>query len=259
MCATQADGKAILSFERQAAAQQQEENAAERVEVGGGAVFPSERELRRPVLGCSQQNTGRGQRAGAACDARESEVGGDDTSAPSLDQDVRRRQVTVHNSSSVCVGERLCDRSHVGDGLAGREREPATRRLREVGAGDVLHDQERLLVVRYVVVDANDVPVRERRKRARFAVEATQLCRIWRDQRAQHLDRDLAVELAVAGAPNDAHTPFADLVEQLVAGGQHRHRRSIASFELSAGSGTATIPHSMASLYRRQPRAVPDT
>ena len=252
MCATQAHRKAILSFERQAAAQQQEENAAERVEVGGGAVFPSERELRRPVLGCSQQYTGRGQRAGAACDAREPEVGGDDTSAPSLDQDVRRRQVTVHNSSSVCVGERLRDRSHVGGGLAGREREPATRRLREVGTVDVLHDQERLLVVRYVVVDANDVPVRERRKRARFAVEAAQLCRIWRDQRAQHLDRDLAVELAVAGAPNDAHTPFADLVEQLVAGGQHRHRRSSAPLELSAGSDTATTPLSMASLYRRR-------
>ena len=31
VCATQAHGKAILSFERQAAAQQQEENAAERV------------------------------------------------------------------------------------------------------------------------------------------------------------------------------------------------------------------------------------
>ncbi len=39
MCATQADGKAILSFERQAAAEQQEENAAERIKVGGGSVF----------------------------------------------------------------------------------------------------------------------------------------------------------------------------------------------------------------------------
>ena len=162
----------------------------------------------------------------------------------------------MHNSSSVCVGKRLRDRFHIGGGLAGREREPATRHLREVGAVDVLHDQERLLVVRYVVVNANDVPVRERRKRARFAMEAAQLCRIWRDQRAQHLDRDLAVEVEVAGAPNDAHTPFADLVEQLVAGGQHRHRRSSAPLELSAGSDTATTPLSMASLYRRQLRAV---
>jgi hypothetical protein len=182
VCATQADCKAILSFERQAAAQQQEENAAERVEVGGGAVFPSERKLRRPVLGCSQQNTGPGQRTGTACDACESEVGGDDTSAPSLDQDVRRRQVTVHNPLSVCVRKCPCDRPHVRGGLARREREPAARCLREIGAGDVLHDQERLLVVRYVVEDANDVPVRERCKRARFAVEAAQLCRIRRDQ-----------------------------------------------------------------------------
>src|SRR5213083_1201120 len=77
---------------------------------------------------------------------------------------------------------------------------------------------------------------------ASLAVEAARLRRISRDRRAQQLDRDLAVELAVTGAPNDAHTAFADLVEQVVAGGHHRHRRSSAPLALSTGSGTATTP-----------------
>src|SRR4029450_11027294 len=75
--------------------------------------------------------------------------------------------------------------------------------------------------------------------------------RVHGDRRAQQLDRNVAVELAVASPPDDAHAAFADLVEQLVAGGQHRHRQSSAPLELSATSGTALTPLSVAPLYRR--------
>ena len=56
----------------------------------------------------------------------------------------------------------------------------------------------------------------ERRKDARFTLEAGQAIAIRADGVRQHLDRDLSSELGVAGAVNLAHSARPDRREDLV-------------------------------------------
>ena len=86
----QPDRQPVVALERGAPRQQPEEQAAERVHVGGGLAVGASCLLGRPVLGCPEQHA-LGRDAGRrACDPREAEVGDDDAPGGALDQDVAR-------------------------------------------------------------------------------------------------------------------------------------------------------------------------
>src|SRR5204863_8799043 len=88
------------------------------------------------------------------------------------------------------------------------------------------------------VVAPGDVRGREPCDRARRGLEAPQVVAVLRHERVQQLDRHVAFELQLAGAPDDAHPAFTDLLEQLVATGQDRHRPPPTPPQLSTRSGT---------------------
>ncbi len=67
-----------------------------------------------------------------------------------------------------------------------------------------------------VVVDRRDVRVRERRGRARLALEAGGV-----GLHAEHLDRDTPAELLVLSEPDGAHRPASQRFEQAVTPGDH--------------------------------------
>ena len=215
--ATQPGREPVVALERQVPAEEQVEDAAERVHVGLRTALAAGRLLGRPVLRRPDQDAHRRERAAAPRDAREAEVGRDDPPGLALDEDVRRRKVAVDDALGVRVGERLAHRPGVGDGLAPRQREPAEGCLGEIAPLHELQDEERLFAGLRVVVDADDALVRQRGQRARLAREPPPLIALHRDERAQHLDRHVTIELRVAGAPDDAHGAFPDLLEQLVA------------------------------------------
>ena len=61
-----------------------------------------------------------------------------------------------------------------------------------------------------------DVRVVQRGERLRFAREPGQAIGVVRKRIRQHLQRDIAIELGVAGAPHLAHSAFADLSRDFV-------------------------------------------
>ena len=170
-------------------------------------------------------------------DPREAEVARQHPAAFALDQDVRGRQVAVDDTSSMRIRQRLRDRSCVRGSLGNRDRQATECRLRQIAAVHVLHHEERLLADADVVEDAHDVVVREARERACLPVEPAPLLRLVGDGRPQQLDRDVALQPVVVGAPDHAHAALADLLEKLVAADQHRCRQTPFSPQHSARPG----------------------
>src|SRR5262249_9790259 len=75
----------------------------------------------------------------------------------------------------------------------------------------------------------------ERGQHLRFAPEPRESIRIGRDRRGEHLQRDVASELAVAGSIDFAHSTCADdgqnLVRAQMGAGLKRHPPSIATYD----------------------------
>ena len=89
--------------------------------------------------------------------------------------------------------------------------QPAGERL----ALHVLHDQERPPVHLAHVVQRADVGMAQARHQLRLAAEALEVLGLL-GVRAQHLERDRAVEAAVAGAVHLAHAARAQQAQDLV-------------------------------------------
>ena len=104
--AAQADREPVVALERRPAGEQREQDAAERVQVGGGLAVGAACLLGRPVLGGAEQHPACGHARGGAGEARQPEVGDDDASSRRLDQHVRGRQVAMDDAAFVRVGER---------------------------------------------------------------------------------------------------------------------------------------------------------
>ncbi len=79
-----------------------------------------------------------------------------------------------------------------------------------------LHHQEALAVDFFESVDAGDVGVRKRRQHPRLALEPRQPLRVLSKPVGQYLQRDVATELGVLGAPYLSHATFAQLGRHLV-------------------------------------------
>ncbi len=129
--------------------------------------------------------------------------------------DVCRLQVTVDHTLLVrgleCLRDLLCDFEH----LVGIER-AASDALRQVLARDQLHGNEARIVDRLQAVDLGDVRVVQRGQQLGFALEAGEPLGIGGERLGQHLDRHLAVERGVHGAPDHAHAALADLLDEAV-------------------------------------------
>ena len=231
----QPDRQPVVALERGAPRQQPEEQAAERVHVGGGLAVGAPGLLGRPVLGRPEQHA-LGRDAGRrARDPREAEVGDDDAPGGALDQDVARREVAVHDPSRMRVGERGRDRQRDLGGLRPGERRGCVRRRRgslprrapsrETGSRRPRRSRRGGRCSRARAE-------RERAPRVRIDGEARDLG----NPRVEELDRDVTAQAPVAGAPDRAHATFADASAKLVAAGDEvGHVREGGHGEVSRG------------------------
>jgi hypothetical protein len=65
-------------------------------------------------------------------------------------------------------------------------------------------------------VDSRDVRVIQRREGLGFTLEARKPISVVRERLGQDLDRDVAIQLRVAGPEDLAHAPFADTGDNFV-------------------------------------------
>ena len=92
------------------------------------------------------------------------------------------------------------------------ERDRAARDpLRQILALDQFHDERAHAAGFLEAVDVRDVRMVQRRERLRFAREPREPIGIVRERVGQDLERDVAIQLRVAGAIHLAHAAFADL------------------------------------------------
>ena len=135
--------------------------------------------------------------------------------SPGRDEHVLRLQVTMHDTARVRRVERASDLTGVIDGLAARECH-AAQRVAQRMALEQFHHRVGHAVVAAEIVNGEDVGVRERSDRVRFALEAGQPIGVGGECRRQDLDRDLPPQLRVARAIHFAHPAGAERVQDLV-------------------------------------------
>jgi hypothetical protein len=109
--------------------------------------------------------------------------------------------------------------------LADAERAAADEQLVQVLALDVLEDDERLAAVVAAIDHGHDARVRELGDRARLAAEALDVVVVVRVLIVQDLQRDDALERAVARSVDARHPAGADHLLELVAIRDHLHHR----------------------------------
>ena len=122
----------------------------------------------------------------------------------------------MDDSARVRVGERGGDRRAEPSRLVPAERAAAGHRVEAV-ALDELENEDGLPAVLEDVVEPDDVRVLEPGECRRLALEARAELLVVRDPGMQHLERDIALEALVVGAPDDAHATAAELVAQAIA------------------------------------------
>jgi hypothetical protein len=132
------------------------------------------------------------------------------------DHDVRGLEVAVDDPVGVGAGQRARHRGH--DREHPRHRQAlAARELRQGLAGDVLEHQIGRVVVLADLMDRDDVRVRAASGHARLGEEALDPRRV---DHGHELDRDQAVELAIAGQEDPSHAAAAELPEHEVTADQ---------------------------------------
>ena len=181
------------------------QHGTERVHVDPAVEALAEGLLGRDVVAGAEHAAGCGQ-LGRLIDARDAEVCELDEPV-SRDQHVLRLDVTVDHAALVGVRQRLgdlrADRERLGDRQVRRLRDV----VREVGAIDVLADDERPPVPLAPIDHRDDPGVRERRERARLALEAADRVRRGRALVVQPLERDRAHQLLVLCEPDARVSP----------------------------------------------------
>ena len=129
-------------------------------------------------------------------------------------------QVPVHDAMLVRRGEASGDLHRVVDGELGRKRasgKPATQGLALQKLCDGVGDA----ILRAEVEDRENVGMRQRSHGLGFPLEAGERRRTRAQVRGKDLDRDVAVEFAVAGAIDLAHAARAEPFEDLVGSEAH--------------------------------------
>ena len=111
-----------------------------------------------------------------------------------VDQDVLGLDVAVDELASVGGGEPAADLDRVGDGLVHGQAALLLDAALQRSALDVLEDDVRATVVLAGVDHADEVGMREPRRRPRLAAEALELVVLLGDLAMKELDRDRAIE-----------------------------------------------------------------
>ena len=111
----------------------------------------------------------------------------------------------------------------------------------EVLALDELHDDERADGVGAVVVHGDHARVVQRRGRLRLVPEAVEEVRVGAVLGPQDLDRDVALELGVAGPVDRGHAALAEQLDEAVATAEdgRRCRSQVEASEVGAELGCA--------------------
>src|SRR5262249_4243322 len=131
------------------------------------------------------------------------------------DEDVLGLQVAVHDSLLVRGAEAVSDLRRPLDRLTRCDRSTLDLVAERLSVEE-LHDRERAAVFAAEIVDRENVRVGERRDRARLALEAVERVGVGGDTLGEDLDRDVALQLRVSGAPDFAHAARAERREDLV-------------------------------------------
>ncbi len=239
---------------------------AERPDVGAPVDRLAAGLLGAHVGGGAEDDAGRGGVAGEG--GRERQVGAlallprlgepevehlDRAVGPDLD--VGGLEIAVDDPGVVGGLERLGDLDRDGERLLDRDRPPGDH-LVEPFALDQLHHQERQFLrsrsrsrsrsrfigrgrCRLQPIQMRDVRMIQRRQHLRLALEPRQPLRVLRELLGQHLERDLAPEPGVLGAPHLAHAARAERGGHAVVGesvSDHGRSRGRLGTQLSATS-----------------------
>ncbi len=194
----------VVALEQAAAGDQLEQHDAEREHVGAAIDRAADALLGRHVRRLADEHAGLGLRA-AHRGAGDAEVH-DLHVAVVAEEDVRRRDIAVHDAERLAVGAdrfvRVVERA--GDGTDDRDHvlerhvlaalEQAAEHAAEVLAVDVLHGEVRLAIVLADVVDLDDVVVMQRGSEARFREEHLDERFVALLLRADPLDHEVALE-----------------------------------------------------------------
>ena len=205
-----------VAGERLAAGEHLEEHQPGRVDVAAG-VGDAALDLLGREVGDGAQQHALGARDGLAGHGPGQAEVGDLDGAVVVDDDVLGLDVAVDQALGVGLGERAQHRlQHVERGP--RRKQPLLAHDVAQGlAGHVLHRQEDAAVVLALVVDGDDVGVRERRARAGLAAEPGDEALVVGEVLAHHLQGDLAVEPLVDGQVHRRHPAVGDPTEHAVA------------------------------------------
>ena len=129
--------------------------------------------------------------------------------------DVGRFQIAMDDPPFMGRLERLGDLRGDRHDLVERHRPPGNA-IGECRSFDQLHHQRAALTGFLEAVNLRDVRVVQRGEDLRFAAEPREPIRIGGDVRQQHLERHVAIQLAVAGAIDLAHSALAKFREDCI-------------------------------------------
>ena len=166
--------------------------------------------------------------------ARDAEVG-DEGVPVAVDQDVLRLEVAVHDPGLVRRLERLGDLARQRQRPFDRQRPLALQQRFEIFPLDELHRDELEVARLAEVVDAQDVLVGDAAGQQDLALEPFEDLGARRHVGADHLQGDVALQLAVVGPVDGPHAALAQDGGDLVAcaqprpGGQAQAARGLAS------------------------------
>lgn len=170
--------------------------------------------------------------------------------APALPVTVGRLQIAMDDPFLVRRIERLGNLARDPERFGERQR--ATRQaIGECRSVDQFENQRGQPIGFLESIDSADVRVVERGEHPRFACEPCSALRVGRQVRRQDLDRDITIELAVAGAIDLAHAAGAKRGDDCVrAEPSAYHRRPMGR----SGVGGGVIGQKRALRLRRRRR-----
>ena len=213
-------GDEVVAGEGHVACEQLVEHDAERIDVGRRRHRLARRLLRREVVARAEHRPGLRDAVLDVERAGDAEVG-DLGLAVSVQQNVLRLHVAVHDPVLVREAESLGDRERELDRASDRERPGALDELLEVLTVDELEDDELVPVGLAAVDHRDDVRMGELRDRPRLTPEALDVLRVVAEAGMQHLQCDVPLEQLVVRLVDARHAAGAHDLEHLVAVGDH--------------------------------------
>ena len=138
-----------------------------------------------------------------------------------LEENVRRLDVAVDQPAVVGFVQCAGDLGHDRGGPGGIEAASARDELAQVLTVDVAHREVESAVVLPGLVHGDDMRVVERSGDSRLALEARAEARVLGELGGNQLERDVAVELLLAGEVDDTHAAAADQALDRAAGDLH--------------------------------------